>query len=245
MGPLAPTPCPLGPPTAPPPCTMTWRVPSPQALGHPTPEAFSAMVQSPVLSRCHPPPSGSTCMMCHTQVTAHRLLCPGYSCRVWCPGHPQDQGATARCCAHGMVPWCGTLVGCREARASCRKPGTVRQGAGGSRHSPKAWACAELGAFSAARAARTQHCAHAAGRGEACRGTSWVCMCAEARFSPQRAAGTACGTGHHGGSGWGRGHCQSCPGAGITVPGDAQSLAQELALPSRSLLGFEIPSCPH
>lgn len=134
MGPLAPTPCPLGPPTAPPPCTMTWRVPTPQALGHPTPEAFSTMVQSPVLSQCHPPLSGSTCMMCHTQVTAHRLLCPGYSCREGVVSRTPP-GPGYHCTM--LRPWHGTPV--RHAGGVPGGPGELsqaRHGEAGSRREP-------------------------------------------------------------------------------------------------------------
>ena len=44
------------------------------------------------------------------------------------PGTPsQHRGATAQCCTQGTAPRYGTLVGCREVRASRRKPGSRRE----------------------------------------------------------------------------------------------------------------------
>lgn len=65
----------------------------------------------------------------------------------------------------GMAPRHSTPVGPGE-------PSQAKHGEAGSRRSPKAWACAELGAFSAAQAARTQHPCPRSGAREACWGTS-------------------------------------------------------------------------
>lgn len=73
-----------------------------------------------------------------------------------CPGHPCSTRAMLRLGQDAPVP------------VGARRPGRAiaSQGAGGSWRSPKAWACAELGAFSAARAARTQRpCPRSGARG--------------------------------------------------------------------------------
>lgn len=119
----------------------------------------------------------------------------------------QHQGATARY---------GTPVWCWEAWASRRKPGVVRQGAGRSRRSPKAWVCAELGAFSAARAARTQCLCPRSGARGGLPGhepgpRAWRLGSALPGPPAQPAAqGTV-----EVGSGWDSGHRQSFPGAGM------------------------------
>lgn len=86
----------------------------------------------------------------------------------------QHWGAPAQCCAQGTASQYGMPVGCREARASRRKPGAVRQGAGAARRPGRV--------PSSMRSRRPRRHvpsarAHAAGRGETCRGTSRVCVC--------------------------------------------------------------------
>lgn len=164
-------PHPSGHPTAPPPCTMPQWEPSPQSQGS-TPWRLLVPRQNPVLSWCHPAHSSSMYMTCCTRELQTRCHAQGtcVGCGAWdTPPAPGCHGAMLHP-RHGTQH--GRPVGCREAWTSRRKPGSARQGAGGSRCSPKAWACAELGVFSRPERHVPSIRAHAAGRGEACRGTS-------------------------------------------------------------------------
>lgn len=105
-----------------------------------------------------------------------------------CPGHPSSTWVMLCPRQDALVPRAG---GCQEARASHRKPA----GAGAARRPgrmPSSVRSRQPGQH--VPSAR----AHAAGRGEACRGTARS-ACTVPRLSPPRAAGTAHDTGCCGG----------------------------------------------
>lgn len=209
MEPLAPQARALGHPTAPPPHTMPGKYRSYECWGN-TPQRL------PVLRHrawCHPnvmpPISGSACMTrCCAQGTASRAPCPGYLCGMQCPGHPSSTGAMLRPRQGAPVP---RASGCREARASRRKPRSRRElaqpeGLGVCR------ARCVLGSPGSTYPVPvpTQR---GAGRPAGARASS---VCTLPWFSPPRAAGTARDTGGCGGVRLGLRHQQSCPRPGIT-----------------------------
>lgn len=144
---------------------------SPQSLRHaPCPSEYHPRECRRAAPLCYGTEPGAipvspTPLHLHTHGVPYPGDCkPGAMPGVLVPGvvprtPSQRQGAAARCCAQGTAPRYGMPVGPGE-------PSQARRGEAGSRRSPKAWACAELGAFSAAQAARTQRpCPRSGARG--------------------------------------------------------------------------------
>lgn len=173
------------------------RVPGSQQGPHGTPRSPGLCLGIPHSSSTTQPQLSSTCECWgntrqRLPALRHRAWChPG---AIPVPSHPSPSPCTSmaacavpRGCKQGTA--CRVRVQCAVPRtplqpwgdavseAGCPGPVLVgagrpgravaSQGAGGSRRSPKAWACAELGAFSlAARAARTQRpCPRSGARG--------------------------------------------------------------------------------